>query len=135
MAEQFSLCEGQLNVGLIATQLGLLQLAAIGAPTKNRNLQRGHSGISKVPHAVGLKGKLIRIDAVKVIETEGWQQASPGRRHLVLGGLKCRESRAKIGIVFLAGSFDFGEVGQRLGSLQVIDDGEVLIEIGEQQHR
>ena len=45
-----------------------------------------------------------------------------------------RQRRAQIGIVLLARSFNFGKRGQRLGSLQVIDHGEVLIEIGKQQH-
>ena len=45
-----------------------------------------------------------------------------------------RQRRAQIGIVLLARRFHFGESGQRLGSLQVIDDGEVLIEIRKQQH-
>jgi hypothetical protein len=52
----------------------------------------------------------------------------------VIGNFECRQSRAQIGIVFLSRRFHFGKSRQGLRDLQVIYHGEVLIEIGKQQH-
>ena len=44
------------------------------------------------------------------------------------------ENSAQIGIALLAGRFYFGECRQRLRSLQVVDNGKVLVEVRKQQH-
>src|SRR5579864_8776962 len=85
MAQKFALRERQFDPCLVPPQLRLLELAAIRAPAENWNLQGGHGGVPKVPDAVGSDGELVRIDAIKIVEAQRWQQTTPGRRDFVIG--------------------------------------------------
>ena len=79
-------------------------------------------------------GKLVRIDAVEIVDAQRGQQPAPGRCDLVIGDFVCRQRRPQVRVVLLSRRLDFLKGWERLGCLQVVDDGEILVEIRKQQH-
>jgi hypothetical protein len=134
VAEQLALREAQLDMRLIAAQLSLLQPAAIGSPTEDRNLQGGDGRITKIPDAVRSKSEMVGVNSIEVVQRKRWQQPAPGRRHLVTGGLIGSKGGAQVGIVFLACRCHLGERGQRFGTLKIVHHGEILVEISKKHH-
>src|SRR5258706_9174363 len=125
---------------LRAMQIRLLHLAHARAPAEDWELQRGTGGMSKIVDANRISqaverrapGSEVRsIDAIEIIQTEAGQHSAPGRGDIALGHVQRGQRRAQIRVLVSGGLANFLERRQGFGRLQVIYDGEVLIEVRE----
>jgi hypothetical protein len=77
---------------------------------------------------------LVGVQTIEVVHRKGRQVARAGAFDseglLGDGGLR----RANVGVVVPRHGLDFGKRGQRLETVQIVDYGEILAEIGEEEH-
>src|SRR5579871_348999 len=109
MSKQEPLRVRQFEVSLIAPQFGLLQLATVRTPAKDRDLQCRHRGITQIADSIGSNRKLVGIDSIKIVDAESRQQTSPGSCYFVVCSLISCHGRPEVWIVLLSCGFDFGK--------------------------
>jgi hypothetical protein len=73
LGEQLALGEAKLAFGLIAAKFGLLNAALGGAPIPDGNGDGSDDGGAKSVSAVGADGEVSGVDAIEVVEIEGWE--------------------------------------------------------------
>ena len=129
-----ALREAEIDLRLPESQFGLPDPAAHRAPGPHRNVEAGHDGAAEVVLAEFIVQRvLVGVEAVEVIHREGGQEAGTGALDAV--GLLCDGGLCgtDIGIVVAREGLDFGKRGERFEAVQVVGDGVVLAEIGEEE--
>src|SRR5207248_2613096 len=118
-------------------------VAARGTPVPDGYLQSRRSLIPNIPKADVRRdrlidsgdGKLVRVNSVKIINSDSGKKTVPRGCNFAIGRVQCSQTGLQLWITVARDGLDLAERGQRRKVVHIVYRGEILVEVGKDQHR
>ena len=133
LRDELTLGGGEGGPSGFLAELALANAVVSGKPIPDGEIDGGGGGVAEVVNLIGsVDGELRRVNAVRVVESEGGHIACASGEDLALRGAESFEGAAQVGVIASGGGFDGGLVRER-GELARLGEGVERARVGEEQ--